>query len=87
VHPEVVRRLAARGDLVRISRGLYALPDAEATEQHTLATVATRVWAVWLRAQRSPADPRISSSISTHRAIVLSWRLTGPTTNGRNSDM
>jgi hypothetical protein len=43
VHPEVVRRLAARGDLVRISRGLYALPDAEATEQHTLATVATRV--------------------------------------------
>lgn len=43
VHPEVVRRLAARGDLVRISRGLYALPDVEATEHHTLATVASRV--------------------------------------------
>jgi predicted transcriptional regulator of viral defense system len=43
VHPEVVRRLAARGDLVRISRGLYALPNAEATEHHTLATVSTRV--------------------------------------------
>ena len=43
VHPEVLRRLAARGDLVRLSRGLYAFPDVEATEHHTLATVSTRV--------------------------------------------
>ena len=43
VHPEVLRRLAARGELVRLSRGLYALPGADATEHHSLATVATRV--------------------------------------------
>ena len=39
----MLRRLAARGDLVRLSRGLYAFPDFEATEHHTLATVAARI--------------------------------------------
>jgi predicted transcriptional regulator of viral defense system len=43
VHPEMLRRLAARGDLIRLSRGLYALPGVEATEHHTLATVASRI--------------------------------------------
>ena len=43
VHPEVLRRLAAGGDLLRLSRGLYAFPDVEATEHHVLATVAARI--------------------------------------------
>lgn len=43
VHPEMLRRLAARGDLIRLSRGLYAFPGVEATEHHTLATVASRI--------------------------------------------
>jgi predicted transcriptional regulator of viral defense system len=43
VHPEMLRRLAARGDLIRLSRGLYAFPGVEATEHHTLANVASRI--------------------------------------------
>lgn len=39
----MLRRLAARGDLIRLSRGLYAFPDVESTEHHTLATVASRI--------------------------------------------
>lgn len=36
-------RLVDRGELVRLSRGLYALADAEPTEHRTLAEVARRV--------------------------------------------
>lgn len=36
-------RLARRGTLVRIGRGLYTLPDASASEHHSLAEVAKRV--------------------------------------------
>ena len=43
VHPEMLRRLAARGDLIRLSRGLYAFPGVEATDHYTLATVASRI--------------------------------------------
>ena len=42
VHPEHLRRLVARGDLVRVGRGLYAHPKAEVTELHSLAQVAAR---------------------------------------------
>ena len=42
VHPEYLRRLASRGELARVGRGLYALPDAEITELHSLAEVAVR---------------------------------------------
>lgn len=43
IHPEYLRRLASRGELARVGRGLYALPDAEITEHHSLAEVAARV--------------------------------------------
>ena len=36
-------RLAARGQLERVGRGLYRLPDAEVSEHDALASVATRV--------------------------------------------
>ena len=39
----VLSRLVEKGELVRLSRGLYMLPDAELTEHHTLAEVACRV--------------------------------------------
>jgi predicted transcriptional regulator of viral defense system len=40
---EYLRRLSDRGLLVRMARGLYALPDTEVTEHHTLAEVCKRV--------------------------------------------
>jgi len=43
VHPEYLRRLASRGELERVGRGLYALPNAQITEHHSLAEVAARV--------------------------------------------
>lgn len=43
VHPEYLRRLASKGELARVGRGLYALPDAEITEHHSLAEVAARI--------------------------------------------
>ena len=43
IHPEYVRRLASRGELARLGRGLYALPDAEITEHHSLAEVSARI--------------------------------------------
>ena len=43
IHPEALRRLTSRGQLDRIGRGLYAVPDLEPTEHHTLAEVAKRV--------------------------------------------
>jgi predicted transcriptional regulator of viral defense system len=43
VHPEYLRRLVARGELTRIARGLYAHPEAEVTEYHSLAQVAAHV--------------------------------------------
>jgi len=39
----VLGRLVARGDLVRIGRGLYAGPDSEVSRHHTLVIVATCV--------------------------------------------
>ena len=36
-------RLHDRGDLVRVDRGLYSLPDRELTEHHDLAIVGKRV--------------------------------------------
>jgi len=42
LHPEHLRRLCQQGKLERISRGLYRLPDADATEHASFVTVATR---------------------------------------------
>lgn len=39
----VLSRLVAVGRLQRVGRGLYMLPDAEVSAQHTLAEVARRV--------------------------------------------
>ena len=43
IGPAQLRQLAADGVVERISRGLYHLTDAEATEHHTLAAVCARV--------------------------------------------
>lgn len=43
IHREYLTRLCRKGLLVRTGRGLYRLPDAEITENHTLAEVAKRV--------------------------------------------
>lgn len=43
IHPEYVRRLHARGLLIRSGRGLYFPADADITENHTLAEACKRV--------------------------------------------
>lgn len=43
LHPENLRRLCARGLLVRAGRGLYVPADASPTENRTLAQVCKRV--------------------------------------------
>lgn len=43
IHPEVLRRLAADGRLVRAARGVYALPSRNLTEHTDLAHAALRV--------------------------------------------
>jgi len=43
IHAMVLTRLVRKGKLVRTDRGLYALPDADVTEGHSLAEAAKRV--------------------------------------------
>ncbi|MGE3163739.1 MAG: type IV toxin-antitoxin system AbiEi family antitoxin domain-containing protein [Planctomycetota bacterium] len=43
VHRQVLTRLVETGQLVRISRGVYALPEHPVTESHGLALVAASV--------------------------------------------
>lgn len=43
VHPEVLRRLVASRELVRTARGIYALPNRDATEHTDLALAAMLV--------------------------------------------
>ena len=38
-----IQRLTARGELLRLGRGLYSRPDATVTENHTIAQVFARV--------------------------------------------
>lgn len=40
IHPEVLRRLVASGELVRPLRGVYALPERDVTEHADLAQAA-----------------------------------------------
>lgn len=40
--PRLLRRLARRGDLERVGRGLYRHPEAPLTEHHSLALVGKR---------------------------------------------
>lgn len=40
---EQLRRLVARGEVVRVGRGLYTLPDSDITEHFTVAQVCKRV--------------------------------------------
>ena len=42
VSSTALTRLVRAGELVRVGRGLYELPDAEVSEHHTLAEVAAR---------------------------------------------
>ncbi|MBU2622982.1 MAG: type IV toxin-antitoxin system AbiEi family antitoxin domain-containing protein, partial [Proteobacteria bacterium] len=43
VHREYLLRLYRNGDLIRVGRGLYALPGAQTSESLSLAEVAIRV--------------------------------------------
>lgn len=43
IHPEYLRRLCADGRIVRVARGLYALPDVEVTAHHSLVVAAKAV--------------------------------------------
>jgi predicted transcriptional regulator of viral defense system len=43
IHHKYLRQLRADGRLVQVSRGLYALPDAEVTAHHSLAIAAKAV--------------------------------------------
>lgn len=43
LHREALRRACKRGDLVRVGRGLYSLPDAVVTEHRSLVEAAKRV--------------------------------------------
>ena len=42
IHPEVLRRLVAAGELIRTQRGIYELPGREITEHTDLAVAAMR---------------------------------------------
>lgn len=42
IAPAYLQRLTERGDLNRVGRGVYMLPDAEISEHHSLAEVAKR---------------------------------------------
>jgi len=43
IHREYLLRLYRNGDLVRVGRGLYSLPDAQTSEHFSLAEVTKRV--------------------------------------------
>ncbi len=43
IHHEYLRRMCASGELVRVGRGLYSLPDADATAHHGLVQAARAV--------------------------------------------
>ena len=43
IHPEYLRRLCARGLLIRVARGLYVPADAEVSSQHALALASKEV--------------------------------------------
>ena len=43
IAPVYIQRLNMRGQLVRVGRGLYSLPDMAATEHHSLAEVGKRL--------------------------------------------
>ena len=43
IHHEYLRLMCAKGELVRVGRGLYSLPDAEVTAHHGLAQAAKAV--------------------------------------------
>ncbi len=43
IHHEYLRQMCVSGKLVRVSRGMYSLPDAEITPHHGLALVAKAI--------------------------------------------
>jgi len=43
IHPEYLRRLCAKGELERVSRGVYALPDDEFSAHRSLVEVSKQV--------------------------------------------
>ena len=43
IHHEYLRQMCSRGELVRVGRGLYSLPDADITAHHGLALAGKTV--------------------------------------------
>ena len=43
IHPEYLRRLYEKGELIKLARGQYALPDTNISEYHSLVVVAKAV--------------------------------------------
>ena len=43
IHPEYLRRLYKNGQLIKIARGQYSLPDTKISEHHSLVVVAKAV--------------------------------------------
>ena len=43
IHPEYLRRMVERGDLIKSGRGIYTNPTAELSEHHSLAAASQRV--------------------------------------------
>ena len=43
IHHEYLRQMCVKGELVRVGRGLYSLPDADVTVHHGLAQAAKAV--------------------------------------------
>src|SRR5207237_568011 len=53
---EYVQRLTERGALVRVARGLYAVPDAEISTHRSLVEVAVEALKDYLKKYRRGAD-------------------------------
>ncbi len=43
IHHEYLRQMCAKGELVRVGRGMYSLPDADVTTHHGLAQAAKAI--------------------------------------------
>ena len=43
IHHEYLRQMCAKGELVRVDRGMYSLPDADVTTHHGLAQAAKAI--------------------------------------------
>ncbi|MCB9492527.1 MAG: type IV toxin-antitoxin system AbiEi family antitoxin domain-containing protein [Dehalococcoidia bacterium] len=73
-----VHRLVERGDLVRIDRGVFALPDFEPTEHHHLALVALRCPRAVIAMTSAAAFHRLGTQVPHTVWIALPPRTWAP---------